>query len=98
MVEINYSADVDHIDEPVIEAEAEQPGKPIRIRIQPSIFRKVEGQQGQHKSWQGVSWVLECANAKETIQVREALRAFFEAVGREGPRKVKIKLEEEVSA
>jgi hypothetical protein len=82
-MEMSYSADVDHIDEPVIEAAAEQkPGETIRIRVQPSIFRRV---LGQHRMWPGVAWTVDCATPAEAVQLREALRAFFEAVVRVGP-------------
>lgn len=73
-----YSADVEHIDEPIEQAMAEmKPGEVLKIRLQPSIWRRGVS---QHRSWAGVSWSVDCENAKEAIDLREGLRAFFEAV------------------
>jgi hypothetical protein len=88
MVNVAYSADVDHIDEPLTEAADERPDQPIRIRLQPSIFRKAGSAQGQHRAWQGVSWTLECRDVEEAAALREAMRVFFEAVGERGPEAV----------
>ena len=95
MVNVAYSADVDHIDEAPFEAQAERPEEPIRIRVQPGIFRKAAGAAGQYKSWLDVSWIMECQNAEEAIALREAMRAFFEAVGDRGPIAVKALLQPE---
>ena len=82
-MEQSYSADVDHIDEPIVAAATEQKaGETIRIRIQPSIFRRP---LGQHRMWPGVSWTVDCRDTAEAIALREAMRAFFEAVVRVGP-------------
>jgi hypothetical protein len=83
-MEQTYSADVDHIDEPIEEAAAErtQVGESIRIRVQPSIYRRV---LGQHRMWAGVSWTIDCATVEEAVALREALRVFFEALARDGP-------------
>jgi hypothetical protein len=97
MVAVTYSADVDHIDDQAYEAEAERPGEPIRIRIQPSIFRKAAGAQGQHRAWLDVSWMLECKDAKEAIALREAMRIFFEQVGEKGAEAVRQQLIQEAA-
>lgn len=87
MMNVTYSADVEHLDEPIYEAAAERPGLPIRIRLQPSIFRRpADGTvSGQHRSWVNVSWVLECSDVAEALALRQAMQIFFEAVGQEGP-------------
>jgi hypothetical protein len=87
-MEVTYSAAVNlSLDQPVHDAQAERPGKPIRIRLQPTIFRLREGgaSAGQQQAWAGVSWIIECQSAAEAIELREALRRFFDAVGRIGP-------------
>jgi hypothetical protein len=89
-MEMSYSADVDHIDEPVQQAaEERKPGESIRIRLQPSIFRRP---LGQHRMWPGVSWTVDCATVEEAIALREAMRAFFEAIVRDGPTAVILAL------
>ena len=88
MVNVAYSADLDHIDEPLYEAAGERPGQPVRIRLQPSVFRKLPGEQSQHRAWAGVSWTLDCRDVQEAIALREALRVFFEKVGQRGPEAV----------
>jgi hypothetical protein len=92
MVNVAYSADVDHLDEAPREAEAERPNEPIRIRVQPGIFRKAGGAAGQYKSWLDVSWIMECKDAEEAIALREAMRVFFEQVGTRGPEAVRAVL------
>lgn len=86
-MQMTYSADVDHIDEPLELAARERtkPDEPIRIRLQPSLFRR---QFGQHRFWPGVSWTVDCQDVAEAVSLREALRAFFEAVVRLGPARV----------
>jgi hypothetical protein len=82
-MEMTYSKDVERLDEPIFEAAHEQkPGETIRIRIQPSIFRRLHS---QHRMWPGLSWTIDCQDTAEAIALREALRAFFEAVVRVGP-------------
>jgi hypothetical protein len=89
-MEMSYSKDVERLDEPILEAAAEQkPGETIRIRIQPSIFRRV---LGQHRMWPGVSWTVDCKDPAEAVALREALRAFFEAVVRVGPAPLIVEL------
>ncbi len=67
-MEMSYSKDVDKLDEPIIEAAAEQKaGETIRIRVQPSIFRR---KLGQHRMWPGVSWTLDCQNVDEAVALR----------------------------
>lgn len=81
-MDVAYSAaSRDELDRPAYEAQAERPDKPVRLRIQPTLLRT----EGQHQAWPGVSWTVECQDAEETIAVREALRAFFEALGVQGP-------------
>lgn len=86
-MQMTYSADVDHIDEPLELAASERskPEEPIRIRLQPSIFRPGLRQQ---RFWAGVSWTVDCQDVAEAVGLREALRCFFEAVQKHGPRAV----------
>lgn len=58
-----------------------KPGEVLKIRLQPSIWRRGVS---QHRHWAGVSWSVDCENAKEAIALRDGLRAFFEAVGVHG--------------
>lgn len=91
-MEMTYSKDVDRLDEPIQQAAAERTkaGETIRIRIQPSIFRRP---LGQHRMWPGVSWTLDCSSAEEAIALREAMRLFFEQVAQVGPAQMKADLE-----
>lgn len=86
-MQTSYSADVEHIDEPIETAARERtkPDESIRIRVQPSILRRG---LGQHRMWAGVSWTVDCATVAEAIELRVALTAFFEALGRDGAAQV----------
>jgi hypothetical protein len=84
-MDISYSADPTDIDRPAFEAQAERPDRPIRLRIQPTLLRvKPGGNLGNHRSWSGVSWTLECPTAEEVVTVRLALQAFFAALAKHG--------------
>lgn len=84
-METSYSADIAHIDDAVRQAAAESEGGTVRIRLQPSLYRKGVG---QHRDWAGVSWTIDCRDVHEAIALREGLRVFFEALGRAGPQAV----------
>ena len=67
-MEITYSADAVDLDRPAYDAQAERPDRPIRLRVQPTLLRVRQGETvGNHRSWTGVSWTLECATAEEAI-------------------------------
>ena len=87
-MEVNYSADVSTIDDPPHEAKAERPGKTIRIRVPLLIFRLRESDgsssSGIYRTWNDVSWILECETAKEALQLRDTLQLFFTVVGKYG--------------
>ena len=84
-MEVTYSADAIDIDKPAFEAQQERPDRPLRLRIQPTLLRVTQGETvGNHRSWTGVSWTLECRTAEEAIGVRVALEAFFAAVAHHG--------------
>jgi hypothetical protein len=88
-MEITYSADVVDIDSPAFAAQAERPDRPLRLRIQPTLLRVLPGETtGNHRSWSGVSWTLECPTAADAIEVRNALQAFFEACAQHGASRV----------
>lgn len=89
---VTYSADIDHIDDPVRAAAEEAPGEPIKIRIQPSVLRR--GKDNQQRAWAGVSWNLEVGAVDEAVALREALRAFFEVAERSDLGYLKSQLEQ----
>jgi hypothetical protein len=72
------------LDRSVREAWKERPGKPIKLRIQPMVLRSVDGKGGQYHAWKDVRWMLTCDSPAEAYAMREALRAFFDTVGRVG--------------
>jgi hypothetical protein len=74
-------------DQPVLDALAERPGKPLKIRVQPMLLRMTSG-RGQYQSWKQVRWTLDCDTAEEAFAIRDALRSFFETMSRCGPRAV----------
>lgn len=82
-MQVNYSVDVTTLDEPVQAAAKERPGKPVRIRIPLLLFRLRDGAtagSGAYRSWNNVSWIIECESAEEAIRARETLQTFFETV------------------
>ena len=92
---VNYSADVSTIDQPPHEAKAERPDKPIRIRIPLLLFRLREGGTpgtGAYRTWNDVSWILECETVDEALRVRDTLQLFFATVGRDGIEAVQQRL------
>lgn len=86
-MQTSYSADTEHIDEPIEAAARERTTdtQTIRIRIQPSILRRG---LGQHRMWAGVSWTVNCTSVAEAVELRLALKAFFEAMTRDGAAQV----------
>jgi len=92
-MDVTYSADAVDLDRPAYEAQAERPDRAIRLRLQPTLLRVKAGQTlGNHRSWSGVSWTLECQTAEEAIAVRLALEAFFGALGVHGADAVRTAL------
>jgi len=89
-MQTEYSGDpVFDVDQPVYEAVKERKGRPIRIRLQPQILRTREGEgyttsSAYYQFWKEVRWTIECGTPKEVFQLRDALRAFFKALGRGG--------------
>lgn len=98
-MEVSYSAGPRDVDRTLKHAQAERPGQPIRMRIQPTVLRQKPGQkEAQHTSWPGVSWVLECQTVDEAAGIRKALEAFFVAIAQHGPREVERALTPPVRA
>lgn len=86
-MQVNYSADVSTIDQPPYDAKAERPDKPIRIRIPLLLFRLRAGAtpgNGSYRTWNDVSWILECQSVEEALRVRDTLQLFFAWVGKDG--------------
>lgn len=86
-MQVNYSADVSALDQPVIEASRERPGKAIRIRIPLLLYReRPDGtaSSGVYRSWNNVSWIIECESAEEAVRTRETMQAFFSAIATYG--------------
>ena len=67
--------------------DATPPGQPLRMRFQPTLYKlsPVQGQPSQYVNWRGVTWFLEVPAAGDAQRLREALDAFFGAVGRGVP-------------
>jgi len=98
---IHYSANIETLDQPAYAAEQERPGKPIRVRIAPLIFRLREGDPtsaGQYKAWTDVSWIVECAHATDAINLRDTLRLLFAQMAEHGIDLVKQRLTVERSS
>jgi hypothetical protein len=90
-----FARDLKDQDQPVYEAANERPGKPIKMRLQPAIFRLPKGHtSGQYRSWRDVHWTLDLDSVEETFAFREALRAFFRALNREGLAAVTARLQQ----
>jgi len=67
---------------------AARPGRPLKIRVQPMIFRHSTdrtGSGGQYHSWSQLRWTLECDTVQEAGTVREAMTSFFATLARFGP-------------
>lgn len=90
-MQITYSAEPS--DRPIYEAAAERPGLPLKIRLQPTIYRKrASGPGGTAQAWPGVSWILACASPEEALAVKDALRAFFTRLAIDGPEATRDRL------
>lgn len=76
-MQVRYSVPEDQ-DKPVYEAAEERPEKPIRIRLQPDVFRANEGERGLFMAWRGVHWTVECETPGEAVALKEGLKAFFD--------------------
>ena len=75
-----YGRDLADEDRPVFEAVEERPGKTIKLRIHPMIFRRPEGKAGMYRAWKDVHWTLECETPEEAFALREAMRLLFRAI------------------
>lgn len=85
-MQISYSVSQRDLDQLVRDAAAERPGQPVRIRLQPTVYRQAaDASRGQQAAWAGVSWNVECETPEEAIALRRALEAFFVGVATCGP-------------
>lgn len=94
-MQVNYSADTSELDQPAIEAASERPGKSIRVRIPLLLFRLRDGETpsaGVYRSWNNVSWIIECTDADEALALRDGLAAFFDRIKHEGIAAVRDRL------
>jgi hypothetical protein len=80
--EFSQDKQTEHPDQAIHDAFTERPGKPIKIRIQPAIFRLFGG--GQYRFWRDVRWTMECDTPNEVFALRDALRAFFRIIAEIG--------------
>lgn len=81
-----FARDLADPDQPIHDALKERPGKPLKIRIQPMILRTTApGKSPQYVGWRDERWTLDCDSVAEAFAVRDAMRAFFETLGRLGP-------------
>ncbi len=96
-MEITYSANMSQLDRPLkIAAKARVTDlEPIRIRLQPSLFRR---DLGQHRHWTGLSWTVDCGDVAEAVGMREALQAFFVVLVQTGPAETKALLQRAAAA
>ncbi len=79
-----YSADAIDRDKAAYEAQADRADKIVRVRVQPQILRS----DGGYWPWKGVAWSVGCPTAEDAIALRQALEAFFIAVGKHGAAEV----------
>jgi hypothetical protein len=97
-MQAEFYRDLADENQPVRDAFDERPGKPIKLRIQPSIFRKSAGPRGQYRYWQDVIWNVECDTPEEVLELKDALRVFFQAITQFGPAAVQSELRRLVQA
>ena len=85
---VNYSADVSSLDQPPLEAAQERPGKPIRLRVPLLVFRlhppPSRPGTGAYRTWNNVSWILECESVNEALAVRDTLQQVFSMIRMHG--------------
>jgi hypothetical protein len=92
-MQTNYKTDArQDPDRMVTEAFKERPGKPVKLRIQPFIFRSGFGRGGQYRAWPEVTWMVDCDTVQEVFLLRDVLRAFFRALTTHGPSVVLARL------
>lgn len=73
-----FSLDQD-ADQSVHQAAHGQPGKPIKLRIQPQIYTVLRNRHraGMYLGWKGVYWNLSCPSVEDALEVRNVLASLF---------------------
>lgn len=62
------------------QAAASQPGKPIRLRVQPQIYFALKDttyRRGAFYAWRHVYWNLTCATVEDAIRFKTVLDRLF---------------------
>lgn len=79
----DFVRDLKNQDQPIYDAIAERPGKPLRLRVHPQILRG-SGVDGLYRTWKDVRWTIQCDTPEEAFACRDAMRVFFDALERLG--------------
>lgn len=74
-MDVNYSVDVEQIDQMVKDIAAEREKGDVAIRLQPTILHK-----GNYVAWQGVSWRLTAKDPAEAFALRDLLQVVLQLV------------------
>jgi hypothetical protein len=75
LMDVNYSVDVEQIDQMVKDIAAEREKGDVAIRLQPTILHK-----GNYVAWQGVSWRLTAKDPAEAFALRDLLQVVLQQV------------------
>src|SRR5262245_11330631 len=86
-----FTRDLSDHKRPLREALAERPDQGLRLRLQPTILRRVDG-MAVYRAWRGVCWTSSLGSVREATAFCEALRAFFHALNEHTPEQVGAQL------
>jgi hypothetical protein len=87
-----FTRDLTDYRRPLREALRERPGKPLKLRLQPTLLRRTASGQVQYRAWPGIRWAIEATTVAEATACCEALRAFFHALNTSTPEHVAAQL------